>query len=165
MQDSPLVLNNDKLARNQPHKVEYTLIVTGAKASRQPVLLQNPVILTGYDAATTLTQAGVDAFLGIASTIPCATCFDATSLGTDAIGFVLNMAAQVDKVIALEVSGQLGGTALVPVFLEASQVALTSSLSSAVAAADGNIYGRLVLTGLDAATAGHISIKPLYKSK
>lgn len=164
MQDSPSVLKNPDLARNQPHVLEYYLKVTGAKTNAQLAYLANPVILTGYDAATTLTQAGVDAFLGIASTIPCSVCFDSTSLGTDAIGFVLNLQGQCQTVIGYELSGQLGGTNIALQLVQASQSALTSSLSSAVAAADGNVYGRAVVSGLDAATAGYLKLRVLYKA-
>lgn len=164
MQDSLSALYNDGLQRNQPHVVEYVLKVTGAGTNRQLAYMNNPVILTGY-APAALTQTLVDAFLDEASTIPCSTCFDATSLGVDALGFVLNMGGQALVPVACEVTGQLGGTAIVDQMIEASQSALTSSLSSALAAADGNMYGRLVITGLDAATSGHIHMRVLYKAK
>lgn len=166
----PLFLKSDALQRSQPNKVALMYVITGAKAGRF-VALTFPPALVGYDAAS-LTTAIINAFMlsqqdpAPAGDIPGDTCFDSTSLGTDAIGFVLSMQGQAKQAVAMKATVQLGTSAPVEILQEASQSALTSSLSTAVAAsASGNMYGRIVSTGLDAATSGYVLIELLFSAK
>lgn len=162
----PIVYKSDKVARSQTQEADFVFKITGAKATANLALINNPVLI-GFDAAS-LTQALVEAFLGATSTAACATIFDTTSLGTDTIGFVIDMAGQVDKVYSVEatVMQSAGGTPVpsVVVFAEASQAALTSANTSAVAEYDGNIYGRIIAGNIDATTAGFIKLSVKFKS-
>lgn len=161
----PVVFRSDKVARSQTQDVEFFLKITGAKTNSGLALLTMP-ILVGYDAAA-LTQVLVETFTGQTSSAACATIFDSTSLGTDTIGFVIDMAGQVDKVYAMEVAvvQSAGGTpANTLLLIEASQAALTSSNTSAIAEYDGNLYGRVVAGNLDSATAGYVRIRVKFKS-
>lgn len=162
----PLMLKSDKLARCQMQELTFYIKITGAKTNASLSLINNPYLL-GYDAAD-LTQTLVEGFLGHTSTAACATIFDSTSMGTDTIGGVIDMAGQVDVVYGYRanVIQTAGGTPANSYQLtQASQAALTSSNTSAIAAYDGDLYFRCVAGNLDSATAGFIELRVLFKAK
>jgi hypothetical protein len=162
----PVVIRSDKVARSQPQQVTFYFKITGAKTNASLALINNPVLL-GYDAAD-MTQAKVETFLGHTSSAANATIFDSTSLGTDGIGFVVDMQGQADLVYGAVavISQTAGGTPANSVTLiQATQGALSSSLSSAIAIYDGDFYGRIIAGNLDAATAGHIELRIMFKPK
>lgn len=162
----PIIMKSDKIARCQPQELSFYYLLTGAKTNASLALLNYPILL-GYD-ATALTQALVEAFLGHTSSAACATIFDATSMGTDTIGGVIDMAGQVDKILGYRatVTQTAGGTpANTSLLVQASQAALTSSNTSAIAAYDGDIYFRAVAGNLDSATAGWLTLTVLFRSK
>lgn len=162
----PLMLKSDRLARAIPQAITFYIHITGAKTNASSALINYPYLL-GYD-ATDLTQTLVEGFLGHTSSAACATIFDATSMGANTIGGVIDMQGQVDKVIAIyaEVYQTAGGTpANSEVFIDGSQVALTSSNTTALATYDGDLYFRLVAGNLDSATAGFIRLKVMFRAK
>lgn len=168
----PVFLKSEKLQASQKTKVEFLYVITGAKTGRLMALTSFPA-LTGYDAAS-MTTALIDAYMlagsgqpgsPAAGDIPGDTCFDATSLGVDAIGFAVNSYGQAAKAVGMRVTANIGGT-VSEVLTEASQSALTSSLSTAMAnSAYGNMYGRIVVSGLDAATSGFLHVVLHFESK
>jgi hypothetical protein len=166
MANTSLFLKSDALQRSQTQELKLYLKITGAKTNASLSLVSYPVLL-GYD-ATDLTQVLVEGFLGHTSTAACATIFDSTSMGTDTIGFVLDMQGQCQTVLGYhsEVMQTAGGTpANASILVQATQAALTSSNTSAVAAYDGDIYGRIVNGNLDSATAGYIKLTIFFRSK
>jgi hypothetical protein len=161
-----MFLKSDALQRSQVQELNFYLKITGAKTNAALSLVSYP-LLAGYDAAD-LTQVLVEGFLGHTSTAACATIFDATSLGTDAFGFVIDMQGQCGTLLGYQcaVVQTAGGTpANTSLLTQASQTALTSALTSVCAAYDGDIYGRVVAGNLDSATAGYIHLRVLYRSK
>lgn len=162
---TPLFVKSDKLQRCQPQSLNFRLHITGAKANASEAVLSLPV-LTGYD-STDLTQVLVEAFLGHSSAIVCATAFGSTAMGTDVLGFVIDMQGGAGSIVSYQVSTSLSaGGACSGQLIDGSQSALTNALSSAVAvSSDGDIYGRVLATGLDAATAGYIDLTVFYRSK
>ncbi len=166
----PLFLKNEKLAKSQYPTIDTILTITGAKTFADQNYPSQSPILFGYD-STDLTQTKVEAFLGHTSAIVCATAFGSTAMGTDVLGFVIDMtgvdpgnpgagqAASISGVEAFFTTGS-GAQALSALWVPGSRTALPNTLASAVAvSSDGDIYGHLVLTGLDAATAGYIHLR------
>jgi hypothetical protein len=162
---TPIFVKSDKLQRCQPQSLNFRLHISGAKANVAEATLSLP-LLTGYD-STDLTQAIVEQFLGHTSAIVCATAFGSTAMGTDVIGFVLDMQGGAGSIVSIEVNESLSANgAVLGQLVDGSQSALTNSLASAVAvSSDGDIYGRILCTGLDAATAGYLDITIFYRSK
>ena len=82
---------------------------------------------------------------------------------TDAFACIVNMAGQVDTLYAVEAyfdDGTQVANAIAANGLTASTLAY-----EAATGANGNMAVRVVLTGLDAATSGILSIKMYFKSK
>lgn len=173
----PLFLKNEKLARSQYAILDNIITITGAKTYADQTYPYAAPILYGYD-STDLTQTLVEAFLNHPSTITCATSFGSTAMGTDSIGFVVDTAGlqlpvpaasgqsaskgQVFSVAGLQVGSSIAGTG-VSVWLPGTAPATTTlpnTLANAVGVStDGDIYGHVVLTGLDAATSGFVHFR------
>lgn len=169
----PLVFKNEKLSRSQYPVIDAILTITGAKTSADQNYPYTAPILFGYDAAD-MVQANVEAFLGHTSQIVCATAFGSTALGTDALAFVIDMGGLIQVATGLSGGGQAaqlsgvevvfttaaGAQAASALWVPGSRSALPNTLASAAAVSpDGDIYGHVVLTGLDAATAGYVHLR------
>jgi hypothetical protein len=175
----PLFLKNEKLAQSQYSTLDVMLSITGAKTNADNNYPYKFPALFGYD-STDLTQTLVEAFLGHTSQIVCATAFGSTAMGTDALGFVIDMGAAISVQTGLSSGGQASqvsgiyvqaaltstaSAAVAPVtaWVPGSRSALPNTLASAIAVSpEGDLYGHVVITGLDAATAGFVQIKVLY---
>lgn len=173
----PLFLKNEKLARSQYVILDSIITITGAKTYADQQYPYTFPALYGYD-STDLTQTKVEAFLQHPSAITCATSFGSTALGTDTLGFVVDTAGlylpnpavvgqrpsvgQVASVAGLQVAANLGGTGSsywVP-GTPPSTTILPNTLPSAIGvSSDGDPYGHVVITGLDAATSGFIHLR------
>jgi hypothetical protein len=97
------------------------------------------------------TQSTIDTFLGTTSEFNYLA-FDATSLGTDAEGFIINMGGQVDKLVGVRIISNAGtaGVTVVENFVAASASLTNTTLSTQWAkGADGNVAGRYVGSGFD----------------
>lgn len=169
----PLVFKNEKLYRSQYSVIDSIISITGAKTSADQNYPYAAPILYGYDAAD-LTQTLVESFLGHTSQIVCATAFGSTAMGTDALGFVIDMGGAISVQTGLSANGQAaslsgveavfttaaGAQAASGLWVPGSRSALPNTLASAAAVSpDGDIYGHIVLTGLDAATAGYVHLR------
>jgi hypothetical protein len=148
----------DKLGRTNPHCVVFNFKITGAKAVSQ--LPAGLPVLTSFDAIA--SQAVIDDFLGTTNEFLLAA-FDATAMGTDAFACIVNMAGQVDTLYAVEAYFD-DGTQVANAIAAAGLTASTLAYEAATGA-NGNMAVRVVLTGLDAATSGILSIKMYFKSK
>ena len=169
MSDSSLMYFQDKLGRTQPRILTLTWEITAAKTvSETP---QGIPVLYSFDA---ITQASIDAFL----TSPYVTsssefdgdAFDATSMGTDAFGGIINMREQADDVLWIDSKCNLDPTA--DGLIHNSDVKVTTLSTSALAnnievavSSAGNIAFKQTVTGLDAATNGLIMIQIGWLSK
>ena len=147
-------------------EVTFLIQLTGAKTNASLPLISYPYLL-GYD-STQLTQSLVEGFLGHTSAAPCASIFDATSMGTDAIGGVIDMQGQVQTLLGYRasVTQSAGGTPANGSYLvAATQGGMAgTSLTLACATYNGDIYFRLISGNLDSTTAGFISITFYFKS-
>jgi hypothetical protein len=170
---SNLVLKSDLMQKRQFPSIKLYFIITGAKAIRLVGLQKGAPVLTGFDAAD-LTTAKIDAFLAHdggnpAGDIAGSTIYDATAMGTDAFGVVVNMQGQAQKAVAMKykVVTTAGGTpGAVDGFVEASGSALPATLTDGIAvSAAGNLYCRLIAANIDAGTAGYVELELIYQSK
>lgn len=165
----PLALKSDALQARQFHELKFLIDISGAKtAALCPAQKGSPIVF-GFDAGGSLTSASLDTFLGVTGDVVGDTCFDATSLGTDALGFVVNQEGFAKKAVYMRanVVTTAGGTpATVLIGKAGVSTALTSSLSIAYAVSPaGNLYGRIIASNLDAGTAGFIELVLVFQSK
>lgn len=158
-----LMYFQDKLGKTQPQILTLTWDITGAKTV-SPVPQGIPVLYS-FDA---ITQASIDAFLTsptvTSSSEFAAAAFDATSMGTDAFGGVINMREQADDVLWIDSQCNLDPTA--DGLIHNSDVKVSALTASTLAnnievavSSAGNIAFKQTVTGLDAATNGFIRIQ------
>ena len=152
---------DDRLKRSQFDEVKFDIRITGAKTASQFPLQNAPLILM-FDTGDS-SQAAVDSLLSTDDDITYATSFSATSLGTDAIGFVVAHGSAKKAISCfLTYRGTAGDTTTVLVnFIGegASQTVLASALSNKFAVTPaGHLYGKAVITGIDACTTGTLQI-------
>lgn len=162
--DASLLYYSEKLGKVVPRVLTLQWQITGAKTV-SPVP-QNSATLYGFDSSS-FTQPLIDAQLGTSSEFVTAQ-FDATSLGTDAFGFVLAMNGQASKVLSMDAvsyTGSNGATVVVNHVQSSSTLSSTSLTAGVAVGANGNIGARMVLTGLDALTSGYIEVKIFWIAK
>lgn len=111
-------------------------------------------MLVGSAASGDLTQASIDAFLGVSGDITAATSFGSTAMGTDAFGFVINMSGQAKSALWAKGDSYLTANAqFLSVGNGTSTTALANTLTAGFAVTPaGNLYGRLIITNLDSQT-------------
>lgn len=173
----PLVLRSDALEKTQPSQVELMWVITGAKTVRLGRGQSQAPVKAGFDAAA-LTTAICDTLLSSevacpAGDIPGDTMFDATALGADSFGAVIDMQGQAKKAVRMEVvvstnTGAGGAIVVVPLVVEGADGQLTVSENSTGMAVSpaGNLYLRIAaLSNLDIATAGSILVKLHFHAK
>ncbi|HYD02008.1 MAG TPA: hypothetical protein VEB22_12340 [Phycisphaerales bacterium] len=163
---------NDKLQSSQPQCVRLAFKITGAKTVTE--VLGAPVAYT-FD-------AGLDTAAEIAAILPdlaaatdeftAATAWGSTAMGTDAFGFIVDMGGQARKVLYVEarlyggsdanITSMNGVTGADPVLgcgFQGQTTALTNALTNqCTVSSQGNVGGHIVITGLDALTAGLLVI-------
>lgn len=159
---------DERLKRSQYDEVVFDFNISAAKTAAQFPLQNAPIILM-FDTGDS-TQAAVDALLGDASDVVYATSFSSTSLGTDAIGFVVAHQTAAKAIGAyISYRGTAGDTTTVFVNFQgegAVTTTLTSALSNKFAVTPaGHLYGKAVVTGIDACTTGTLRIALRYEAK
>lgn len=161
-------LTSDVLEAHQVDScIELMYQITGAKAGKFMGFI--PHALVGYDTGAPLDQASIDALLGSSSEFVAATAFGATAMGTDALGLVLDLQGQAAYVASgyMEVVANIGGTCTVQV-VQPQITALPNTLAAPARlqiSSVGNVAAQIVVSGLDAATAGMLLIRLGLKLK
>lgn len=160
-----LVYWNEKAQSSQPRSLKLVYTITGAGTSTDA--LRSPS-LTTYGAFA--SQSVIDTFLGTTNEFLLAA-FDATAMGADAFGGVVNMGGQVAEVISMTAKcySGTGGSTLVTRSVEDLSTLTASTLETAVAkGANGNIGFKVDFGNtpdFDGLTAGVIEIEILWRSK
>ena len=163
---SPAYAWNDRLALSQYYCLSFAWQITGAKA----VTLLNAGAPIAYD-----FDAGLDTLAEITALLPnmttdefvAATAFGSTAMGTDAFGFVIDMAGelggspgQARRVRWVEAYVQGASSACLCALFPGQTTALTNALTNQCTVGSlGNIAGHFVVTGLDALTSGSMALK------
>jgi hypothetical protein len=150
------------LQKLEPYILDYVFTDTAKTISLAAHQMGYPII-HGHDAGD-FVQATVDSFLGITNDVVVATSFGSTAMGTDAYGFIINCQGQaasaawaemtVNMAFAIQASTTvLQSQQVIVVGAGLVTTALPNTLTAGFAVtAGGNIYGRLICTGLDAGT-------------
>lgn len=155
MSSPGLFYYNDKWGKTDPKVTTLVWRITAA-TTVVSVPMGPPVLATFGP----LSQDQIDSFLGTSSEFT-QDQFDATSMGTDAFGCVINMEGQAAFAVGFEISSVTG--ALGSTIVSRASLALGlagSTLQTAMAlGSDGNLAFQAVITGLDALTEGLIIAK------
>lgn len=165
MSDTSLMYWGEKLGKTQPRVLRFGWAITGAKTVTP--LIPGAPIMYGFDATDFASQAAIDAFLGTTNEFLLAA-FDATAMGTDAFAVIVAMQNQGGKLLQakLAVNSGTGGSTGSPLCVASSATLTSSSLTTQTAiGANGNLAFRGVSTGLDALTAGVITLDLHWISK
>ena len=152
----PIFYTNEKHAKSQIRTLEYVFQITAAKTIVP--FPRGAEVLSTFDA---LTQAQIDAYLGTTNEFLVGL-FDATSMGTDAFGGLINMAGQASTVVACDIISKTGtglATQVISSSFGGSTMASSSLTAGCAVGANGNIAFRGVMTGVDALTSGVIYVK------
>ena len=151
----------DKIGKTNPRCVPFAFKITAAKTISQ--LPQGTPVLTTFDALA--SQSVIDDFLGTSSEFLLAQ-FDATSMGVNAFGIIVNMLKQVDELFYIEAYVDDGAGTHTDLAVSAVTTLTSSSLTTQCATgSQGNVAARIIVAGLDALTSGMIVVKFYFKSK
>jgi len=155
---------NPQLAGATPRTLRLLWNITGA-VTVAPLIPGLPV-LTAFSAPS--AQSVIDDFLGTTSEFLLAA-FDATALGADVMGGVVDMGGQCQKVIGMVARCYSASNTLVTRQCQASSALTASTLATEVAkGANGNIAFRVDFGNspdFDNLTAGTIEIEILWLPK
>lgn len=150
------------------HTTTLRFSITAA-VTQSPLPIDDARALNGF-AAGAFTQALIDAHLGTSSEFTAAQ-FDATSMGADAQGVIVDMGGQVDELIAVRAkcySGTAGAT-LVERYFEDSTTLTDSSLTTECAlGANGNVGIKIDWGNspdFDGLTAGQVELEIQWRAK
>jgi hypothetical protein len=152
---------NDKIQRGEARRLQLVYSINGAKDASD---LQGIGALVSFDA---ITQAQIDAYLGTSSEFD-ADAFDATAMGTDMFGGVLNCSGQVKELLycrATVYSPAAGTTQAEQLFQDSASLTASTLQSEAAVSSAGNLGFKIESSGLDALTAGVIIVEFAYKAK
>jgi hypothetical protein len=166
MADTSLMYWQEQLGKVNPRVLRLQYKITGAKAAT-PIVSNSASMIT-FDALA--SQAVIDGYLGTSSEFAVAA-YDATSMGADAFGGLVDMKGQcrhVAMMVAKCYSGT-GGETLVERCVQASSALTASTLATEVAVGSQGNIGFKVDFGntpdLDALTSGTIEIEIHWISK
>jgi hypothetical protein len=157
---------SDKLGKTLPRTLRLEFNITGAGTSA--LVTSGAPVLTTYGAFA--SQAVIDDYLGTTNEFLLAA-FDATAMGADAFGGVINMEGQVAKVTSMVARcySSTAGTTLVEHCVQAVSPLTASTLATEVCkGANGNIGFRVAwgnTPDFDALAAGTIVIEINWISK
>jgi hypothetical protein len=150
------------------HVSEFRFTITGTNTVT-PLPIDDASCLEGQ-AAGAFTQAIIDAHLGTSSEFTAAQ-FDATSMGADAQGIIINMAGQVDELLMFEgicYSATGGATQSMVADIDTATLTDSSLQTECALGANGNV-GVKVDWGnspdFDGLTAGQIIIRIHWRAK
>lgn len=164
MAKSPTVLKTAGVADGQYYDLDFYFSWTSGTPTLLPSGSNPSNIIFGTTAAAPLTTAAIDAYTGLTNDILGDTAFGSTAMGTDSFGFVVDMSGQAKAAVAIE--AVIYDTATLGTCVAGTSTALTNTLSTAFCcSALGNLYGRVVLAGQDAASGKIVHVKLIVELK
>ncbi len=154
---------NERVQLAQPQTLSLVYSITAATTVTE--LCRNPVLTTFSAIAA---QSTIDNFLGTTNEFLIAQ-FDATSMGADAMGVIINMGGQVAEVYDMKAYCFSSSNTIVTRQTQDIATLTSSSLATEIAkGANGNIALKLDwgnTPDFDALTAGTIQIDIQWRSK
>lgn len=163
MAQTSLFYYQDQFLKTLPREDWIVFNITGAATNA--LILPNSAILSTYAA---LTQAQIDAFFGSVNEI-LADKYDATAMGNDAQGVLVNFNGQVNRLVAVTGTcySSTGGSTAVTRQTQAGGLTASTIETAAVLTANGNVglkfdWGNT--PDFDGLTAGTIAIRLLWVS-
>lgn len=150
----------DRIGKNNPHLVRFMFTITAAKTVSQ--LPQGTPVLSTFDALA--SQAVIDDFLGTTNEFLLAQ-FDATSMGTDAFGLIVNFGKQADELYMCQAYVDDLTTRVEKSYAAVATLSSSTLTTQCAKGAFGNLATKFVLTGLDALTSGILVVDFYFRSK
>ncbi len=162
MSSTSLVYYQEKLLKTQPRQL--TFVWTASSGTLTAQVAGAPVLATG---AAISAQATIDNFLGTSSEFDYLA-FDATAMGTDAIGVIIDMKGQAKSAVFAELrsfsstyNATLAGARAAGGVLTASTLETAYACgASATITGSGNLAFKGVISSLDSLTG--ILVLQLY---
>lgn len=157
---------NDQFGKTQPRILRLQYNITGA-VTVSPCVANSATLVT-FGAIS--AQATIDNFLGTTSEFDYLA-FDATSMGADAMGVIVNMNGQASKVVAMVAkcfSGTGGGTLVERAVASSTALTATTLETKIAVGSSGNIALKIDwgnTPDFDALTSGLIDIAVHWISK
>ena len=153
---------SDKLARGEARQTTLLFTITAAKTYK------NHNANAALVSADAITDAAIAAFLGKSSSPFAAAAFDATAMGNDTFGGVVDFADQVAELIGFEAELLEITAGPVKRGCEASADLTASTLTTECAMKGGNVGFKVNFGNtpdFDAITAGMIKVTFYWRSK
>lgn len=166
MSSTSLFYWNDQFAKTQPRVLRLQYAISAAKTAAP--IVSNSASLITFDAFA--SQTVMDNFLGTTSEFLLAA-FDATAMGNDTFGGLVNLNGQGAKVVLMRAhcASGTGGATVVDRVVTASTALTASTLATEVAlGTSGNVGFRVDFGNtpdFDALTSGVIEIEIHWISK
>ena len=155
--------------RGKPvHISEFRFTITGA-VTQTPLPIDDASCLNGF-AAGAFTQALIDAHLGTTNEFTAAQ-FDATSMGADAQGIIIDMAGQAAELFMFEgicYSATGGATQSIVADIDTATLTDSSLQTECALGANGNIGIKIDWSNspdFDGLTAGQVLIRVHWRAK
>lgn len=154
MSDTSLIYYQEKLGKTQPRRLRFVWTISSGTPTL--VVAGAPVLVTQ---AAISAQSTIDNFLGTTSEFDYLA-FDATSMGTDAFGVIVDMKGQAKTAVFASLNSYTGTYQVTSAGARATGGTLTATtletayacgLSSTVTGS-GNLAFKGVISGLDSAT-------------
>lgn len=166
MADTGLFYWQEKLGKTQPRIAKFCLNITGAVTVAQ--VPQGQPILNTFSAIA--SQSVIDDFLGTSDEFDYLA-FDATAMGADAQGLIVNMGGQVKSLIygrATCYSGTAGATKVELIVQPSSALTASTLVTECALGASGNLAMKMDwgnTPDFDGLTSGLIVVEFAWISK
>jgi hypothetical protein len=138
--------------------------ITGAKTVAARPLGAAPAAMVVFDAIA--SQTTIDNFLGTSSEFTIAQ-FDATSMGTDAMGIIVNMKGQAADLLCVDALMSTSTTTIVQkVSIKSTTLTDTSLTTECAVGASGNIAAKIIwANSYDGLTSGLLRLNFYFVAK
>lgn len=132
---------NDQFGKTQPRRLRLQYNITAAKTVSPAA--PNSATLTTFDAIA--AQSTIDNFLGTSSEFLVAA-FDATAMGADTFGVIVNLNGQAAKLLMMEAkcySATGGGTLVERAVISSTTLTASTLATECALGTSGNVAGKI----------------------
>lgn len=157
MSDTSLMYWQDQFGKTQPRVLRLQYNISAAKTCAP--LVSNSATMTLFDAVA--SQAAIDAFLGTTTEFTLAQ-FDATSMGADAFGVIVDMQGQCKRIVQMVARCYSASNTVVTRQVQGGTLTASTLETACAVGASGNIGVKVDFGNtpdFDGLTAGTIDIE------